>query len=87
MRRVNHTLGYLVKGACTNQAESFFARMRRAEIGTYHCISGAYLTRYAVEMAWREDHRRKSNGEQFECVAGLAIKSGKSRSFTGYWQR
>lgn len=87
MRRVNHQLGYSIKGACTNQAESFFARMRRAEIGTYHVISGAYLTRYAAEMAWREDHRRKSNGEQFECVAGLAIKLGKSPAFTGYWQR
>lgn len=87
MRRVSHEHGYSIKGACTNQAESFFARMRRAEIGTYHCISGAYLTRYAAEMAWREDHRRKSNGEQFACVAGLAIRSGKSRAFTGYWQR
>jgi transposase-like protein len=87
MNRVNHQLGYSIKGACTNQAESFFARMRRAEIGTYHCISGAYLTRYAAEMAWREDHRRKSNGEQFNCVAGLAIKAAKSDTFTGYWQR
>jgi transposase-like protein len=86
MRRVNHTVGYSVKGACTNQAESYFSRLRRAEIGVHHSISG-YLARYAAEMAWREDHRRRSNGEQFHCVATLALACGKSRTFTGYWQR
>lgn len=50
-------------------------------------ISGAHLSRYAAEMASREDHRRKANGEQFRCVATLALASGKSASFTGYWQR
>jgi len=87
MRRVNHTIGYAVAGACTNQAESFFSRLRRSEIGTHHHIAGPYLARYASEMAWREDHRRKSTGEQFECVATLVMASGKSESFTGYWQR
>lgn len=86
MKRINHQLGYSMM-ACTNQAESYFSRLRRAEIGTHHNIAGPYLGRYAAEMAWREDHRRKPNGEQFECVATLALASGKSRSFTGYWQR
>lgn len=39
------------------------------------------------EMARREDHRRKSTGEQMRCVATLAMTSRKSDSFTGYWQR
>jgi len=39
------------------------------------------------KMAWHEDHRRKSTGEQFECVATLVMASRKSHSFTGYWQR
>lgn len=86
MQRVNHTVAYSMKGACTNQAESYFSRLRRAEIGVHHCISG-YLARYAAEMAWREDHRRKSNGEQFRCVGTLAMACGKSSTFTGYWQR
>lgn len=87
MRRVNHSIAYAIEGACTNLAESFFSRLRRCEIGIHHHISGPYLARYAAEMAWREDHRRKSTGEQFECVATLVMASGKSRDFTGYWQR
>ena len=87
MRRVNHSIAYAIKGACTNQAESFFSRLRRAEVGTHHSIAGPYLARYAAEMAWREDHRRKCTGEQFRCVATLAMASGKSSAFTGYWQR
>ena len=43
---------------CTNAAESFFSRMRRAEIGHHHHLAGTYLARYAQEAAWREDHRR-----------------------------
>ena len=31
LKRINHQEAY--NGACTNDAESFFARMRRAEIG------------------------------------------------------
>lgn len=87
MRRVNHSIAYAIKGACTNQAESFFSRLRRAEIGIHHSIAGPYLARYAAEMAWREDHRRKDTGEQFRCVATLVMASRKSQSFTGYWQR
>jgi transposase-like protein len=48
MRRVNHSIEY--KGAddaCTNQAESFFSRLRRAEIGQHHRISGHLLYQYA----------------------------------------
>lgn len=86
MKRINHQIAYSLM-ACTNQAESFFARLRRAEIGTHHYISGPYLDRYAAEMAWREDHRRKDNGEQFRCVATLALASAKSDRFARYWQR
>lgn len=86
MKRINHQVAYSLM-ACTNQAESYFSRLRRAEIGTHHTISGPYLDRYAMEMAWREDHRRRSNGEQFECVATLAMRGGKSPAFARYWQR
>lgn len=86
MKRVNHQIAFSLV-ACTNQAESYFSRLRRAEIGIHHHIAGPYLARYAAEMAWREDHRRKCTGEQFRCVATLAMASRKSESFTGYWQR
>jgi hypothetical protein len=38
-------------------------------------------------MAWREDNRRISNGEQFEIIAGLAIRHPVSTAWAGYWQR
>ena len=87
MKRINHSEAYSHEGACTNMAESFFSRLRRAEWGQHHHISGAYLARYAGEMAWREDHRRGSNGELFRLVAARAGKMGQSVDFTGYWQR
>lgn len=87
MKRINHEEAYLLDGACTNWAEEFFSRMRRAEIGHHHHIAGAYLLRYAQETLWREDHRRSSNGEQVNRVAGLALANKPSVDFSGYWQR
>lgn len=86
-RRVNHSLRFMDEGVCTNQAESFFSRLRRAEIGTHHHIAGPYLNAYASEMAWREDNRRVPNGTQFAMVADAALASGVSRQWKGYWQR
>jgi hypothetical protein len=87
MKRINHQEAYSMDGACTNWAEEFFSRMRRAEIGHHHHISGAYLLRYAQEATWREDNRRVSNGEQVSRLAALATKSKPSVDFSGYWQR
>jgi transposase-like protein len=87
MKRINHQEAYSFDGACTNQAEEYFSRLRRAEIGIHHHIAGAYLLRYAQESSWREDNRRVSNGDQVNRVAALAMKRGKSVDFTGYWQR
>ena len=47
VKRINHQLAYSADGACTNCAESFFSRMRRAEQGHHHYIAGTYLARYA----------------------------------------
>lgn len=87
MRRVNHNEGYSIAGACTNLVESWFSRIRRAELGIHHHISGVYLDRYAQEAAFREDNRRLSNGEMFRVVLGLAIAAKPSVDFCGYWQR
>ena len=86
-RRVNHSVCFMDGGVCTNQAESYFSRLRRAEIGTHHHIAGPYLAAYANEMSWREDHRRGSNGGQAAFVAGMAMTSKVSRMWAGYWQR
>lgn len=87
MKRINHQEAYSLDGACTNQAEEYFSRLRRAEIGIHHHIAGAYLLRYAQEASWREDNRRVANGEQVARIGTLALKRGKSVDFTGYWQR
>ncbi len=87
MKRINHEEAYSLDGACTNWAEEFFSRMRRAEIGHHHHLAGAYLLRYAQEASWREDNRRASNGDQVARLAGLAMKNKPSVDFSGYWQR
>ena len=86
-RRVNHSVVFKRHGIDTNQAESFFSRLRRAEIGTHHHIAGRYLDAYASEMSWREDNRRVSNGDQFRMVVGAATGLPVSRQWKGYWQR
>ncbi len=84
---INHSVGFSLDGACTNGAESFFSRIRRAERGHYHHIAGVYLGRYAQESAWRENHRRMASGAQAQGIAALAMASKPSVDFCGYWQR
>ncbi len=86
-KRINHSEAYSDRDACTNQVESFFSRIRRAEIGMHHHIAGKYLEYYAAEMAWREDNRRLSNGEQYLLATNAALTSPISRTWKGYWQR
>jgi transposase-like protein len=87
MKRVNHQEAYSLNDACVNDAESFFSRMRRGEIGHHHHIAGPYLIRFAQEMAWREDHRKDPNGFQVDRVVALAMRNRPSVDFCGYWQR
>ena len=87
IKRVNHKRAYSENGANTNQAESFFSRLRRAEVGTHHHVAGRHLGAYASEMAWREDNRRQSNGAQFTMIVSAAAVAPKSAAWCGYWQR
>jgi transposase-like protein len=88
MLRVNHSREFKGEdGACTNEAESWFSRLRRAEMGIHHRISGQYLYQYANETAWREDHRREPNGLHFRRVTDAALRHPKSEVWRGYWQR
>ena len=87
MHRINHSVAYSLDGACANQAESFFSRIRRAEIGQFHHISGKYLGAYAGEMAWKEDNRRQANGTLHTLATGAALAHPVSRNWAGYWQR
>ncbi len=87
MKRINHQEAYSDGEACTNQAESFFSRVRRSEKGIHHHISGPYLGDYVNELAWREDARRIDNRTQYLLVSQAALSNPPSVRFKGYWQR
>jgi transposase-like protein len=86
-KRINHSEHFSKDGACTNQAESFFGRMRTAERGVHRHISGAHMARYAMELGWREQYRRKSNGDQFEMIITSSGRAKPSEAFKGYWRK
>lgn len=90
LHRINHQEAYSLLDEAqthTNNAEGFFSRMRRAEIGHHHHIAGPYLLRFAQEAAWREDHKREANGSQVDRIVALAMGNKPSVDFCGYWQR
>jgi hypothetical protein len=78
---------FMDDGVCTNQAESFFSRLRRMVGGQHHKVSGQYLHQYAAHAAWMEDHRRLDNGALANRALGLALGHCVSRQWKGYWQR
>ncbi len=85
--RINHSEAYSDDGCNTNAVESYFARLRRMIGGQHHHVSPRYLHQYANEAAWKEDHRRLSNGAAFVRTLGLSLASPISRAWKGYWQR
>jgi hypothetical protein len=85
--RINHSEAYSFRGVHTNNVESYFARLRRMVDGQHHGVSPKYLSQYANEAAWKEDHRRLSNGVAFNRTLGLALHHPVSRIWAGYWQR
>lgn len=88
MGRINHEEAYSdLCGTHTNNAESFFSRLRRMIRGQHHFVSPKYLHQYAVHAAWLEDHRRESNGDLTTRVVRNAMAAPVSRVFKGYWQR
>jgi len=85
--RINHQVAYSLNGACTNQAESFLARLRKMVEGQHHHVSPQHLHAYASHAAWAEDHRREDNGQLCHRALGLAMAHPVSRTWKGYWQR
>ncbi len=86
IKRIDHSKSYAEGDISTNHAESFHSRVRRAEQGVYHHISDKTQA-YGDEMAWRENNRRLSNGEQFLALASAGLHHPVSRQWKGYWQR
>ena len=87
MRRVNHQQAYRAEdGTTNNQAESYFSRFRRMEIGQTHKFGLRYLANYANEAAYREDTRRQGNGEIFRDIVLKCLGTRTHRDWCGYWQ-
>lgn len=84
--RINHQEAYSLNGACTNQAESFLARLRRMIGGQHHWVSPQHLHQYASHAAWMEDHRREDNGALVRRTLQLATSHPASRRWRGMWQ-
>ena len=87
LTKVNHSERYSDGEACTNWAESYFARLRRAEMGIHHHIAGNYLLNYANEISWREDRRRYPAIDNYGELLRIASHHPVSRQWKGYWQR
>lgn len=87
--RVSHKEGFKIGGVHNNGAESFFARVKRAEEGVYYGWSGKkdYLRLYGAEVSWREDYRRRSNGDLWRMLISAVTRAPQSRLWGGYWQR
>jgi transposase-like protein len=86
-RRINHSESYSTIEGCTNQAESFFSRLRRMVRGQHHYVSPQHLHQYAAHAAWLENHSREDNGALVHRALGLALSHDVSRNWKGYWQR
>ena len=88
LRRVNHQEEYSgSEHENINQAESFFSRFRRCHYGQVHRLSFKYLHRYVSEMAYREDWRRRPNGEVVNDILYRCLNRPPSPDFHNYLRR
>jgi len=87
LKRVNHSERYSgPNGENINQAESYFSRFRRMQVGQNHFF-GRHLLAYAAESAWRDDNRRNSNSVNARALLGLLLKPNSDGLWRGFWRR
>jgi transposase-like protein len=69
---VNHSRReYARDGVSTNEAEAFFALLKRGIVGSFHSVSKQHLARYCDEFSFRWNHRKVSDGERtIEAIRG-----------------
>ena len=81
MTRNKHGDAYVVApGSSTNQAESFFSRVRRSFHGVHHRAAGTYLDWYVADLAHREEMRRMPMKELAGRYLGAALAHPPSRN-------
>jgi transposase-like protein len=73
---VNHGRGEYVRGdASTNEAEAFFALLKRGIVGSFHHVSKKHLDRYCDEFSFRWNHRKTTDSERtVEAIKGAEGK-------------
>lgn len=88
-KKVNHSLEYQTEdGINTNQAESYFSRLRRMFIGQHHRMSKKYLALYVNEITYRENMRNLTNKEVLINLIRYCMKSNQSDTvFNNYQAR
>jgi len=70
---VNHAQKEYVRGnVSTNQAEGFFAQLKRSIDGTHHSVSPAHLHRYVNEFAFRRTTCKMQDFERLQLMINQA---------------
>jgi transposase-like protein len=70
---VNHSKKEYVRGnVTTNQAEGFFAQLKRSIDGTHHSVSPAHLHRYVNEFAFRRTTCKMQDFERLQVMVDQA---------------
>ena len=85
--RVKHRDAYKANGVHNNGIEGLFSRLKRAENGVHYGWSSRedYLELYGAETCWREDYRRRPNGELWRMLLKAVTHAPKSAVWRGYW--
>jgi transposase-like protein len=72
---VNHSkLEYARGDVSTNEAESYFALLKRGITGSFHSVSKAHLHRYCDEFSFRWNERKTTDSER--TVKAIALSAG-----------
>lgn len=82
---VNHSANEYVRKAFyyTNNAESYFALLKRGVMGSFHNVSEAHLYRYLAEFDFRHNHRQSGDKE----IAAELLRRAKGRRLTYHQPR
>lgn len=80
---VNHSSGEYVNesGFHTNEAESYFALLKRGVYGTFHHVGKKYLGRYCDEFSFRWNGRKLTDRER--CDDAIRASEGKRLKYQG----
>ena len=86
IKRINHKIAYSADGACTNQAESFFSRLRRARL-VFITASPAAIWRLTLLNWLGAKMPVGQQGNQFTMIVSAAAVDLSQQLGAGHWQR